>query len=206
MFSHVLKRRAVQIWSVGARLADCVKGTAAIEFGYIAPLMVMLFVGTIELSQAITVDRRVALVASSTADIISRQRTVTTASLNAYMQMIAHLLAPYDEAPLKMTVTNVYSAAGTGAVTPLVCWTYDRDDTAAKGVSTQTAGQQYIGTMPTGIVENGSSVVVVQVRYEYQPYVFSTFYITTMLPMVETFYMKPRLSASVQKDGQAACV
>lgn len=39
------------------RLAGNAQGAAAVEFAMIAPLMFMMFVGSVEFSQAITVDR-----------------------------------------------------------------------------------------------------------------------------------------------------
>jgi hypothetical protein len=45
----------------------------------------------------------------------------------------------------------------------------------------------------------------VEVQYDYQPLIFH-YFIKTTLPMKETFYLKPRLSASVQYNGAAACV
>ena len=48
------------------------EGVAAVEFGLIVPIMAVMFIGAVELSQAITVDRRVTQVASSTADLVAR--------------------------------------------------------------------------------------------------------------------------------------
>ena len=48
------------------------RGVAAIEFAMIVPIMSAMFIGAVEVSQAITVDRRVTQVASSTADLVAR--------------------------------------------------------------------------------------------------------------------------------------
>ena len=52
---------------------------AAIEFALIVPIMAVMFIGAVELSQAITVDRRVTQVASSTADLVARADTTDLA-------------------------------------------------------------------------------------------------------------------------------
>lgn len=184
-------------------LLRCTKGMAAVEFGYIVPIMFTMFAGAIEFSQAITVDRRVTQVAASTADIIARQKTVTTAQLDTYMQMITEIMAPFDDNLLKLTVLNVYATTANPTATK-VCWSYNRNDNGVtRAVNTYTDGSAY--TMPTGVVDGGSSVVVVEARYEYQPLVFS-YFITSMKAMNEKFYLKPRLSAGIGKDGAASCV
>ena len=47
-------------------------GMAAVEFAFIVPIMGVMFIGAVELSQAIIVDRRVTQIASSTADLVAR--------------------------------------------------------------------------------------------------------------------------------------
>ena len=176
------------------RLAGCRKGVAAVEFGYIVPIMFMLFVGTVEFSQAITVDRRVTQVASSIADLIGREKTLTTTEMEGRMGIITSLLKPYSATPLKLTVLNVYIAAAT--TDPKICWHYHHPQ---GGTGSFTNGSSYSG-MPTGILDAGSSVIVADVKYDYTPLIFN-YFIQTGFPMTEKFYVKPRLSASVQFDG-----
>ncbi|MEL6227823.1 MAG: TadE/TadG family type IV pilus assembly protein, partial [Pseudomonadota bacterium] len=61
------------------------KGIAAVEFALLLPLIFALFVGTIEFSQAITIDRRVTQATSATADLIARTRSTSTAELDSIM-------------------------------------------------------------------------------------------------------------------------
>ncbi len=204
MLTPKLEKFALRTASIYRRLKPCDKGIAALEFGYVVPIMAMMFVGTVELSQAITVDRRVSQIASSTADLVARQKSVTETTLDGYMLLIDQLMKPYDENLLKLTISNIYATVA-APTTPLVCWSYSRKDGAVtKAVSTYTKGQNFTG-LPTGIVEGGTSVIVVEAQYDYVPLIFNT-YITTTLPMRETFYLKPRLSASVTYGTDAACV
>ena len=173
-----------------ARLAGCRRGVAAVEFGMIVPIMFMLFVGAVEFSQAITVDRRVTQVASSTADLVARQTSLTTSTMDGYMQIISQLMSPYDASLLKLTVLNVYATTA-NPTNYLVCWSYPHNG----GTGTYSAGGSY--SLPTGVVSGGTSVIVAEVQYNYQPLIFH-YFITSTLPMNEKFYLKPRLSASVQ--------
>jgi Flp pilus assembly protein TadG len=183
------------MWSQGltARFARSQKGVAAIEFAMIIPMMFFLFVGCIEFSQAITVDRRITQVASSTADLIAREKTMTTAKVEGIMQIIDYLMEPYDPAELKVTVLNVVADIADATRTK-VCWSYNHNG----GTHNYTAGQSY--SLPLGIVEAGNSVIVAEVTYNYIPLIFH-YFITSAFPLEEKFYLKPRLSSYVEYNG-----
>lgn len=169
------------------------RGIAAVEFAMIAPLMFLLFVGAVEFSQAITVDRRVTQIASSTADLIAREKSVTTADVQGVMQIINELMQPYDPSKLKVTVLNVYSAMDSASNTK-VCWSYNHNG----GTGSYAAGQAY--TLPTGLVEAGASVLIAEVTYQYDPLIFH-YFIQSSLPLQEKFYLKPRVSKSIQYNA-----
>lgn len=204
MFKVAFSTMAGRVQRTCRNVAACNRGIAALEFGFVVPIMLMMFLGTVELSQAITVDRRVSHVASSTADLVARQKSVTQTSLDTYMQIIDQLLSPYEDDLLKLTIVHVYATID-NPTQPKVCWSYNRNDNGtARGVSTYTKGQSYTG-LPANLVTGGTSVVVVEVQYDYQPLILQHFIQTTM-PMTEKFYLKPRLSASVQYGTDASCI
>ncbi len=71
-FPNTIKSAA---YAAARRFGRKIDGIAAVEFALIVPIMLCMFIGTVELSQAITVDRRVTQVASTTADLVARQKT-----------------------------------------------------------------------------------------------------------------------------------
>jgi Flp pilus assembly pilin Flp len=80
-----MRRFVYQYFARTSRFRHDIGGAAAIEFAFIVPLMVVMFIGTVELSQAITVDRRVNQVASSTGDLVARTNALTTSEMSAIM-------------------------------------------------------------------------------------------------------------------------
>ncbi|MGI9423116.1 MAG: TadE/TadG family type IV pilus assembly protein [Hyphomicrobiaceae bacterium] len=168
------------------------KGIASIEFAATVPLMVMLFIGIVEFSQALTVDRRVNQVASSTADLIARTESTTTGELNGIMNIIEELMRPYSQSPLKLSVTNVIASTSDETNT-VVCWSHPHN-----GGATYAKDASY--TLPSGIVEKGESVVVVEAKYDYTPQIFS-YFITSAIQFTDTFYLKPRISSSIELDN-----
>jgi Flp pilus assembly protein TadG len=202
------------------RFSRAKDGIAAVEFGFVVPIMLCMFIGVVELSQAITVDRRVSHVASSTADLVARQKTLTPSTLDDYMTIIDQLMLPYSDTPLKMTISNVYNTTAAPTV-HRVCWVYHRNSNSANGANTSlTAGGTYTG-LPADVLDaaGGKSVIVVEVSYLYQPVLLfaasgtkvqgtqvNSFIGAAGINMTEKFYLAPRLSNSIQYNGGAACV
>jgi Flp pilus assembly pilin Flp len=193
------------------RLRADKSGVAAIEFALIAPLMFFMLVGTVEMSQAITVDRRVTLVASSTADLVAREKAVFKADIDTIMQIVNVLFSPYDAGPLdpdgvaeplKITLVAVGAKVDDEKLAR-VCWSYKYHG----GVGSYAINDLY--ALPDGIVEKGGSVIVAEVSYKYTPLIFS-YFIKSAFPLTDKFYLKPRISSSVdyenvKRDSTGSC-
>jgi Flp pilus assembly protein TadG len=90
--SHLLTSRIRQL--ISRYRADS-SGVAAIEFAFVVPVMFVMFVGAVELSQAVTVDRRVTQSASSVADLVARKETkITPAEIADIMRIGGYVVAP----------------------------------------------------------------------------------------------------------------
>lgn len=182
--------------------ADCVRGIAALEFAMVAPIMLLMFIGVVELSTGITVDRRVSSVASSTADLVARQKTVSTTQLDGYMAAITQIMEPFDAAPMKLTVANVYSTVAAPTVYK-TCWHYHHNGGAKAGIQD---GQVYPHSVPAGIVQGGQSVLIVEVSYAYVPaFIFGKTYVGSGITLSDRAYLKPRLTNVIQKTPAAPC-
>jgi Flp pilus assembly protein TadG len=191
--SRAARALGLRLGRLAALLGRREDGIAAVEFAMIVPVMFFLFVGSVEFSQAITVDRRVTQIASSVADLVAREKTLTSSQMSGIMNIVGQLVKPYDQTRLKLTVTNV-TASPTSATTTTVLWSCNYNG----GVATYTPGQTF--TLPTGIVEVGTSVIVAEVKYNYTPLIFN-YFITEAFDLEERFYLKPRLSNSIAFTG-----
>lgn len=165
-------------------------GLAAIEFALIAPMLLILLIGIVEFSQVLTVDRRVSQAAGSTADLIARTSKITTNEVAGVMEIVGHLMRPYDPSRLKITVLNVVADLADPTRTT-VCWSYEHNG----GSASYAAGSAY--PVPEGLIEPGGSVIVAQATYNYQPIIFD-YFIQSGFTLSETLYLKPRLSNYVK--------
>ena len=166
-------------------------GVAAIEFAMIVPIMVMLFFGSVEFSQALTVDRRITQVASSTADLVAQTDKITTTDLNDIMNIVGSIIKPYSVAPMKVSISSVKKIDNNS---PLVVWSYGYNGGA-------TYSGNYSG-MPAGLIDNPvtggtSSVIVAEVSYNFVPTIAQ--FLKGGVTLSEKFYLKPRKSLCVWK-------
>jgi Flp pilus assembly protein TadG len=189
-----LERCVAPIQMFARRLFGDKSGVAAIEFGFIAPLMFMMLVGTVELAQLITVDRRVTVVASTTADLVAREQTINKAGIDVVMQIVGVLFAPYETPPLKVELIAV-GALETALTNTKTCWSY-----AHQLGSTAPKVRNAVYSLPTGILSASNppnpgvvaTVIVAEVSYTYTPLIFSSF-VQGAFPLSDKFYLKPRL-------------
>jgi Flp pilus assembly protein TadG len=194
---EALKRQSARRHGSGifARLRRETSGIAAVEFAMIVPIMFFLFVGTIEFSQALTVDRRLTQAASSTADLIARAPNsgLTAAQVDRDLKIVEQLIAPYELERLYVKVISVIAQGTPGnpqALSYRVDWS--RDNLAG---TPHNRGETY-NSIPQGLLVAGESVIVSEATYNYTPLIFN-YFIQSAFNMTERFYLKPRNSSCV---------
>jgi Flp pilus assembly protein TadG len=161
---------------------------AAVEFALIMPLLLFLYAGSNELSQAITLDRRVTIVAGTMGDLIARANgTLARADLNDFFIAADKILIPFPNAPLKQIVTSV-SVDAQGAVK--VEWSE-----AHNGAAAHVKDAFY--TLPDAMIEvaKGSSVIVSEASYSYEPLLGLVF--KAAVPLYHQSFFIPRFGGNI---------
>lgn len=175
-------------WHVLARLLRDRHGMSAVEFALIAPVLIMIYVGVAEINSLLTVYRRTATVAATAADLTAQVKSVSTSDLNDITEAAGAILTPYSTEPLKLVVSSVVANNNNDGK---VAWSY-----ANKGAG-RAPGSNY--TVPPGLTEPGSSVIVAEVTYDYAPLV-GLYDFAVPVELERTFYARPRRSLVVNKD------
>ena len=160
-------------------------GVAAVEFGLLVPLLLIMFVGTLEIGQAVGLDRRVSMATASTADLIAREKTASNASLDSVMEIVKHLLSPYDSQALSISVVSVKADPGNAANTR-VEWSY-----SFQGASVPSKCSTY--AMPAGLLGAGASAIIVEGKYDYQPLLVS-YFLSSNMTLQDKATVSPRNS------------
>lgn len=157
-------------------------GLAAVEFALIAPVMILMFYGSVELSSAVDCSSRVSRVSSTVADLVAQETAISTTDATNIFSAANAILFPYASANAKIVVTSLLSDA-TGKVT--VGWS------EAQNTSKRTTPPANI---PAGILPASSSVIYAEVTYSFTPAVS---YFVGPVNLVRNFYAKPRRSTKV---------
>jgi Flp pilus assembly protein TadG len=173
------------------------EGVAAVEFALILPIMLTLLLGSIEISQAVTVDRRVTQVSTTTGDLVARaDKDIASSEINDIMKVGAWLMKPYDDTSLKVTISVVTSSM-TDANDRKTKWKCEFDGSNPNSVNCTCPN--VAATIPNGLVGKGDSVVVAEVNFGYAPFLGFKEFLSKSKTMTngkftlsEIVYLKPR--------------
>jgi Flp pilus assembly protein TadG len=108
-----IRRRARRL---AGRLFRDRRGVAAIEFAFIAPILLIMFFGTVEFTGAIAIKRRVTTMARTVSDLTSQAAVVTDTDFANFFAASTGIMMPYDATPVQMTVSLLYVDPTSGQV------------------------------------------------------------------------------------------
>ena len=164
------------------------KGVAAVEFALIAPAMILLYCGLVELCQAIIADRKTNHVASAVGDLVAQVDAVTASDVDDIFSIGNTIMSPFPVSTLQMRVTSLTANA---QGTPLVDWSR-----GSGGLTKLAAGSTQ--TIPLTLA-SGDSIVMTEARYSYTSVV--QYILPNALNYSETYYLRPRRSDKVTCTG-----
>lgn len=78
------------------------KGVSAVEFALIAPILILLYLGAVELSLLMRVDRRVTSTSSSLGDLTARLAKVTDDDMREMFAAADVMMQPYSARTARM--------------------------------------------------------------------------------------------------------
>jgi len=161
-------------------------GVSAVEFAMLLPLMVTLYLGAVEVSQAVSIHRKVTLTARTVADLASQVTSINNADMTNMLTAASAVIAPFASGELKVTVSAVsIDANGIARVT----WS-DTLNGTARAVNSTVA-------LPSALNVPNSQLIWSEVHYNYLPTV--GYVVTGALNLFDQIYMRPRLSESVNR-------
>jgi Flp pilus assembly protein TadG len=195
----------VRFSSAAAELRDDISGIAATEFAVILPLMLVMFFGTVEVSSAIAVNRKVTLVARTLSDLTSQSDVVTDSDLRNFFAASYGILTPYSAVPIQSTITQIYVNNSNVAK---VQWSKSatvsivaNKATATLTTSPRTQGQ--VITLPAALATADTYLIMSESSYLYTPsvgYVLGQAGVT----LADKSYTRPRQSTCV-RYGTTLC-
>lgn len=150
---------------LGQRLRRDVSGVAAVEFGIIAPVLIVMLVGVIEITRAVSIDRRFGQVTSLVADLIAREENMSNNDINAVYGIVGHVMGVWGTDTLKLEVIPVQAHPTNAAIKKVYAQATNRPSFG--GVTPKAYCANY--TLPDDLVAPGSSVIIVEAKYRFKP-------------------------------------
>ena len=168
------------------RFAGDRRGLAAVEFALIVPLMITMYFGALELTDALTVDRRVTLATQTVADLVAQSAVITDDDMSDIFSATAAVMAPFSAANLQMRITSVVADSDNNTK---VAWS-DGYNMAARNKNSTIA-------LPAGLTSGGDSVIYAEVKFTYTSLLGK--YFTTPFTFTDEAYLRPRRSLQVAR-------
>jgi Flp pilus assembly protein TadG len=187
------------------------EGVAAVEFAIIAPLLIMTYMGMLEISQGFQASRKLSLFARTAADLTSQGAKEPAASTDPIpaAELIdindasKWIMAPFPLATgqIRLTLSGVvFKDVGGGVLKAYTDWSVSYGGTRRPCqelslVSNDSAASQT--TVPVGLAMAASTIVVADASYDYKPLLGGNFNSfgggsQSQVTLKQTAYMRPR--------------
>lgn len=167
-------------------------GVAAIEFAFIAPVMIALYFGMSEIAMGIMADRDVSHATSVTADLATQLPTYNTVQVADIMTATVAVLNIPDKKLGEITIElNSFQKLNDGTIQEVG---YAR---LGPAISAGGPANYDASGLSTEMLNAQSGAVVARINYKYTP---TTFEFMDNMTMSETLVMKPRKSINVPFD------
>jgi Flp pilus assembly protein TadG len=150
-----------------ARLWNGERGVAAVEFALILPVMLLVYLGTLEASTLITMDRKVQSVAGAVGDLVARaDETISASQLQDYFRAASGIMTPYSPTDVLQVVTAVDVAADG---TTSVVWTRQYLNGVYSGTTPHTVGDTFPLPAEMIAISLGRMVIAAEASHSYTP-------------------------------------
>lgn len=195
-------RSAKAAVGLARRLLSDRRAVAAVEFAFIAPVLLSLYFVTMEVAQGIETNKKVGRIGSMVADLVTQQPNTTKSQLEAIMKIGGAILEPYNRSLPQITVTAIKITGDESSPDVLVDW--------SRRLSGGSFSQPFTHDSPTTVPDKlkvaGSYLIRVQSQLDYRPVITwsagekATLGLTAAfdsIAMDEVYYLRPRMSSDI---------
>lgn len=177
----------------GRTVVAAQEGVAAVEFALLAPILLLVYFGSVDLSQGIEADRKLAYVTNTLGDLAAQTTgEVSSADIAGLMGIADTVLRPFDPSrvSLRITVADVASDGSYSLHAPV-----ERGGAASACSGTVTIPD------PMRNLARGHSVIITEGCYAYKPVV--GYVLDTDVPLYKRNFHLPRAENFAYADGSS---
>ncbi|MEZ5786366.1 MAG: TadE/TadG family type IV pilus assembly protein [Xanthobacteraceae bacterium] len=156
--------------------------SAAVEFALIVPVMLTIYIGGSTVTQGISIDRKVTLVAHAVSDLTAQASSLTNTEISNILDAASAIITPYSSAPMSVTVTSIKIDSNKKAT---VIWSKTLNGTQRSGDVT--------GKIPADLKEAESCLIWGEATYVFKPAI--GYVISGSINLGDETFMRPRQAA-----------
>jgi Flp pilus assembly protein TadG len=182
-----------------ARLRDDAAGVSAVEFAFLLPIMILLFVGGTQWTEAITIKRKVQLVARTIGDLVAQDTVVTDAEIASIFTAGGAVMQPFASNVLQVIVSRVDIDAN-GIAT--IGWSDSSPSGSARTVNSTVTLPWTAATMKNTMNMANTKLVWSEASYTYTPPVAFTLFSssnTGAISLTDSAFFRQRTGTTIAR-------
>lgn len=169
------------------------QGVAAVEFALVVPIMLVIYMGTLEASSLIAMDRKVQSVAGAVGDLVARaDKTLSETRVRDYFRAASGIMTPNDANGVEQIVTAV-NVSSTGVTT--IAWSRAYKNGSYLTTTRRVVGQSFPLPAEMIAISKGRQVIAGEAIQPYRPILGLVFDQTVNLYR-SSFYL-PRFEGTI---------
>ena len=166
------------------------EGTAAIEFAFLAPLMLATYFGTLEVSRLYIAKNKVETVTETISDLVAQGKTTTKQELADIFSIGSKALSFKEDLEYNVVVTAIETQPdNSGTPVSRVIWSESKKGTNKHAVNS------IVNDLPVGLARNFETIIMTELYYEHTA--LFEYFIKGPKSFDRRFYSKPRYTASI---------
>ena len=170
-------------------LARAKRGAAAVEFAFIAPILILVFFGLIELSEGMNARQRMESVASTSSDLVAQSTTMSPTAIANVFAAANAIMYPYPTG-VKIVLSSIQDDPGNSLTKAKVVWSRATANATARNPGDSFNIGSGATNIPTGVITAGGSVILAEVTYSFTP--VTHYVIGGSINMSTRFFSRPR--------------
>lgn len=159
-------------------------GTSSVEFALLLPVMLTIYFGAVEISNALIADRKLNKTGNAVADLVAQAVVVDDTLMDDIFDASTTIMAPYGSASLSVVVASVVADENNDTT---IDWSDAYNGTA------YVPGSAF--TLPPGLTSAGTSVIVAEASYTYTSLIGEFF--TGGITFSNQYFLRPRRTSAV---------
>jgi len=160
------------------RLIDDRRAVSAVEFAFVAPVLITMYLGCVEVSDVVAVQRKVSLTAYTLANLTGQVTTISSSGMTNILNAATAILTPYNSSNATLTVS---------------CISFDANKTMTVKWTAPSGSASVTPTVDSNLQVANSQLIYAEVTYNYTPIV--GYQLTGNITLRDHMFMSPRISA-----------